>query len=163
MLTGIPWILPGGQLSDKGRLLDRELLRPVGHTADPADHSRQYAHLTDVSHLWLGRTAAGKLRRPTTADKLHSASWLEREIQAVRPKVVLLLGRHAAPFFLKRYGGASVSRLDDVLAQPMTCNVSGFRTTALATLHPTGAQMARGGAVRAYRSTVEALIDLVGA
>ena len=69
LLTGIPWVLPNGRLSDKGALLDRQLLRRFGYTADLRDESRRYAYFTDVSHLWLGRTAAGKLRRPRKPDK----------------------------------------------------------------------------------------------
>jgi DNA polymerase len=160
-VTGIPWVLPNGRLSDKGELLDRDLLRRFGYTANPRSTSRTYAYLTDVSHLWLGRTADGKLRRPSTADKQHCAPWLERELQAIAPRVVLLLGRHAAPFFLKRFAGVTVRRLDDVIAQPFPCTVGSLQTIAVATLHPTGAQMARGGPYKAYETTVATVTELL--
>ena len=35
--TGIPWVLPTGRLSDKGELLDRDLLRRVGDTRRPLE------------------------------------------------------------------------------------------------------------------------------
>jgi uracil-DNA glycosylase family 4 len=160
-VTGIPWILPGGQLSDRGRVLDRDLLRHFGYTADPGNDERKYAYLTDVSHLWLGRAANGKLRRPSTADKDHCAPWLERELLAVRPRVVILLGRHGAPFFLKRYAGIRVERLDSVIAQALPAHIGDFTTTAVPTLHPTGAQMARGGSARAYAETARVVGEVL--
>ena len=116
---------------------------------------------SDLSHLWLGRSDNGKLRRPTTEDKLHCAPWLERELEAVQPRVVVLLGRHAAPFFLKRYAGITVSRLDDVVAAAFPCEVGGLRTVAVPTLHPTGAQMARGGSARAYAASAATIGELL--
>jgi DNA polymerase len=160
-VTGIPWVLPNGRLSDKGRVLDRDLLAHVDYTADPHNLVRKYAYLTDVSHLWLGRKPNGALRRPSTTDKLHCARWLERELQAVRPRVVILLGRHAAPFFLKRYAGVSVRDLSAVVARPFSCRLADFETTAVATLHPTGAQMARGGSANAYTATVRLVAELL--
>ena len=160
-ITGIPWVLPSGRLSDKGRLLDRDLLAHFGYTADPFNLERKYAYLTDVSHLWLGRKPNGGLRRPSATDKLHCAPWLERELQAVHPRVVILLGGHAAPFFLKRYAGVSVGDLGTVVARPFLCRVADFETTAVATLHPTGAQMARGGSANAYAATVRLVAQLL--
>jgi uracil-DNA glycosylase family 4 len=160
-VTGIPWVLPNGRLSDKGRVLDRDLLAHFGYTADPFKLERRYAYLTDVSHLWLGRKPNGDLRRPSTADKLHCAPWLERELQAVRPRVVIVLGRHAAAFFLKRYAGVSVGDLGTVVARPFLCRLADFETTAVATLHPTGAQMARGGSANAYAATVGLVAQLL--
>lgn len=140
MITGIPWVLPSGRLSDKGELLDRDLLAHFGYTADPQDVSRTYAYLTDVSHLWLGRHPNGKLRRPSARDKAHCAPWLERELQAVRPRVVILLGRHATPFFLGRYAGIAVNRLEGVIARAFPSKVGDLDTLAVPTLHPTGAR-----------------------
>jgi uracil-DNA glycosylase family 4 len=161
LLTGIPWVLPSGQLSDKGSLLDTELLRHIGYTADPRDKSRRYAYFTDVSHLWLGRTEAGKLRRPRNPDKAKCAPWLERELQAVQPQVVLLMGRHAAPFFLRCYARIRVSRLQDVVAQPFPCRVGEMQAVAVATWHPTGAQCHAGGPTRAYAPTARVVADLL--
>jgi uracil-DNA glycosylase family 4 len=160
-VTGIPWVLPSGRLSDKGRLLDRDLLSHFGYTADPHNMARTYAYLTDVSHLWLGRGPNNKLRRPSTQDKNHCAPWLQRELQAVRPRVVILLGRHAAPFFLERYGGIRVGRLREVIAWPYVCKVGDFETTAVPTLHPTGAQMAPGGSGSAYAETARLVTELL--
>jgi len=161
LLTGIPWVLPDGRLSDKGELLDRDLLSQFGYTADPRDESRTYAYLTDVSHLWLGRRPDGKLQRPSTRDKNRCAPWLERELQAVRPRIVVLLGRHAAPFFLKRYADVAVTQLGAVVAKPFRCTVGDLETTAVPTLHPTGAQMAPGGSQRAYAATAKLIGELL--
>jgi len=160
-VTGIPWVLPTGRLSDKGRVLDRDLLSHFGYTADPRNEAREYAYLTDVSHLWLGRGANGKLRRPSAADRAHCAHWLERELRAVRPRVVILLGRHAVPFFLKRYAGVDVDRLDKVVARRFTCRLGDFETMAVPTLHPSGAQMARGGSATAYMQTAQVVRGLL--
>lgn len=161
-LTGIPWIGTDGRLSARGELLNRDLLWQFGYTADPYDERRRYAYLTDVSHLWLGRDTKGKLKRPSTRDKEHSVPWLERELQAVRPRVVLLLGNHAAPFFLQRFAGVSIGGIRDVVGNVYVCSIGAFETAAVATLHPTGAQMSRGGSTYAYRSTVATVAALLG-
>jgi uracil-DNA glycosylase family 4 len=91
------------------------------------------------------------------------ATWLERELQAVQPPIVLLMGRHAAPFFLSRYAGMPVSRLQDVVAQPFPCRVREMQTVAVATWHPTGAQAqchARGPG-RAYAEAPSVVADLL--
>jgi uracil-DNA glycosylase len=87
---------------------------------------------------------------------------LERELQAVQPRVVLLLGRHAAPFILKHYLGIHVGRLSDVVARPYPCTIGEVEVIAVPTLHPTGAGMAGGGSAKAYASTrklVKRLLD----
>lgn len=160
-LTGIPWIGTDGRLSTRGELLNRDLLWKFGYTADPYDEGRRYAYLTDVSHLWLGRNAKGKLKRPSTSDKEHSAPWLERELQAVCPRVVLLLGNHAAPFFLQRFAGVSIGGIRDAAGNAYVCSIGALETTAVATLHPTGAQMSRGGSADAYRTTVSTVSELL--
>jgi uracil-DNA glycosylase family 4 len=160
-LTGIPWIGTDGRLSTRGELLNRDLLWKFGYTADPYDEGRRYAYLTDVSHLWLGRDAKGNLKRPSTSDKQHSAPWLERELQAIRPRVVLLLGNHAASFFLQRFAGVSIGGFLDVVGHAYACSIGGLETTAVVTLHPTRAQMSRGGSAYAYRSTVSTVSELL--
>ena len=72
-VSGIPWVLPNGRLSDKGRVLDRDLLAHFGYTADPHNPERKYAYLTDVSHLWLGHKPNGNLRRPSAVDRRQAA------------------------------------------------------------------------------------------
>ena len=80
----------------------------------------------------------------------------------MRPRVIILLGRHAALFFLKRYADVSGGDLKTVAARPFSCRLGDFETPAVATLHPTGAQMARGGSGNAYAATVRIVAELLG-
>ncbi|MFN2466555.1 MAG: uracil-DNA glycosylase family protein [Gaiellaceae bacterium] len=107
------------------------------------------------------RTLQASTRTTGAPDKAHCAPWLERELLAVRPRVVILLGRHAAPFFLKRYAGVDVDRIDKVVARPFTCRLGGFETMAVPTLHPTGAQMAPGGSPAVYMKTAHVVRELL--
>lgn len=107
----------------------------------------------------VGTNAGRRPPAPTQRDKTLCALWLERELQAVRPTVVVLLGRHAAPFFIARYSDVRAHELDDVIADPIVCHVGDLQTTAVATYHPTGAQCAAGGATRAYAQTLRVIAD----
>lgn len=157
-ITGVPWILPSGTLSPKGRVLDEHLLGRVGFKADPAAHGRPLAYLTDVCHLWLGRTPSRKLRRPRQADVDHCTPWLERELRSVGPRVILLLGEHASRHFLRRFTTHSGNGpMESLISQRIPCNVGGMAATAIPTWHPTRAQCRAGGPRLAYASTVVAL------
>ena len=53
------------------------------------------------------------------------------------------------------------ARLGTAVARPFSCRLAEFETAAVATLHPTGAQMARGGDANSYAATVRLVAELL--
>jgi DNA polymerase len=136
-VAGQPFVGPAG------KLLDRAL-------AD-AGWSRADAYVTNaVKHFkWEPRGRRRIHKRPTTTETSACRPWLEAEIRAVRPRVVVLLGATAAQslvgtgFRLMRHRG-------ETLTLP-----SG--TPAVATRHPSSVLRARGDADR--RQAYEELVS----
>ena len=89
------------------------------------------------------------------------AGWLERELVAMRPRVVLLLGVPATKFFSTRFAGVHAGSLTDVRDRPVECTLGTFQTVAVPALHPTGAKMAKGGPAPAYEGTVKVVRRLL--
>jgi uracil-DNA glycosylase len=76
-----------------GRLLD-ELL---GH----AGLRREDVYITNiVKHRAAVRTPSGHDRPPTAAEIEACRPWLEQQVEIVRPRVIVTLGRHALAAFL---------------------------------------------------------------
>ena len=115
-LSGVNYFNQNGRLGPTGINLDR-LLEPFGYTVYPPydvtlatgqiecapGEGRNTVYCTDLCPVFPGRSPArdGNIRRPSP-DLIRSAiehRFLEREIEIVKPKVILLLGEHAYKSF----------------------------------------------------------------
>jgi len=99
--SGLPYVLANGRLSQTGRKLDA-FLGSFGYTIDP-NSERWYAYSSDLIQHYPGKDKDGD-RRPTIAERDNCSAWLRRELELVRPKVVILLGELPSRDFLSRYG-----------------------------------------------------------
>lgn len=134
-LSGLPYTLPEGRLSQSGRALDG-FLRQFGYTIDSSAVSQgrlRYAYASDLVQRYTGRNARGEGdRKPIRAEMDNCAEWLEEELLLVHPKVVLLLGMLPAKEFLKRYG----ARSHFVWGKVYRCEVVRHKTVAVPIYHP---------------------------
>jgi uracil-DNA glycosylase family 4 len=91
-----------------GRFLDQWLQR----AGFPAGYFREHVHLTSLTRCFPGKSASGHGdRAPTAAEIALCRPFLERELQLLQPKLVLLVGKMAIDVFLgKRPLTASVGR-----------------------------------------------------
>ena len=128
-LSGHPFVGPSGQLLDRalGELgLDREAM-----------------YVTNaVKHFKFVPRGKRRLHsKPSPSEQRACRPWLERELQAIRPQVVVCLGATAAQALLGRGFGLMKSRGQ---WQPLA---NGARV--LATVHPSWVLRQRGSQARA--------------
>jgi uracil-DNA glycosylase len=130
--SGLPYVLPNGRLSQTGRKLDA-FLGAFDYTIDP-NSERQYAYSSDLVQHYPGKAGGGD-RRPTSAERNKCSVWLKRELELVRPRVVILLGELPTRDFLSRY---ALDRGDPTTVpwgRRFECDISGWRFAAFVVPH----------------------------
>ncbi len=129
--SGLPYTYPSGDLSPTGRALD-QFLRMLGFTIDPSG-TQPCAYLSDIVQRYPGPAAGGGGdRRPTPREVANCAEWLDAELRIVQPRVILLLGRQSAGYFLHAYGQSERVQW----GAPRQVEIDGCRATAFAVYHP---------------------------
>jgi DNA polymerase len=99
-------MLVGEQPGDREDLAGRPFVGPAGRLLDEAlaeaGIDRSHAYVTNaVKHFkWQGRGKRRIHQKPTWAEAVACRPWLEAELAAVRPRVVVALGATAAQSLL---------------------------------------------------------------
>jgi uracil-DNA glycosylase len=99
-------MLVGEQPGDKEDLAGRPFVGPAGRlldeALDEAGIDRSHAYVTNaVKHFkWQGRGKRRIHQKPTWSESTACRPWLETELEAVRPRVVVALGATAAQSLL---------------------------------------------------------------
>jgi len=130
--SGLPYVLPNGRLSQTGRKLDA-FLGAFDYTIDP-NSERQYAYSSDLVQHYPGKASGGD-RRPTRVERNNCSVWLKRELELIRPRVVILLGELPARDFLSRY---ALDRGDPITVpwgRRFECEISAWRFAAFVVPH----------------------------
>lgn len=150
-LSGYPYTLTTGHLSDGGRVLDGFLAR-FDHTIDHQNPGNQYAYATDLVHWFPGRDNSGADIVPSAPDIELCWRWLEEELRLVQPDILVALGLPAAKELLSRYAGVPVTRrepkLRDLVRQRHWVSVDGRKLPLFVVYHPSRAwQFPESGSV----------------
>jgi uracil-DNA glycosylase len=101
-------MLVGEQPGDKEDLAGRPFVGPAGHILDQAledvgiDRSKVYVTNAVKHFKWEPRGKRRLHKRPDVAEVAACRPWLDKEIELVRPKVVVCLGATAAQAMLGR-------------------------------------------------------------
>jgi uracil-DNA glycosylase family 4 len=130
--SGLPYVLPSGRLSQTGCKLDA-FLSIFGYTIDPSSQ-RQYAYCSDLVQHYPGKVGRGD-RRPTSTEQNNCSVWLRKELELVRPLVVILLGEIAARDFLSRYGLEKIQLSTVGWGRRFECEIPGWRFAAFVLPH----------------------------
>ena len=99
-------MLVGAQPGDREDLAGRPFVGPAGRLLDEAlaeaGIDRSHAYVTNaVKHFkWQGRGKRRIHQKPTWSESVACRPWLEAELAAVRPRVVVALGATAAQSLL---------------------------------------------------------------
>lgn len=100
-VSGIPYTKKEGELSRTGEILN-QFLGLFGYTVNHKDTSRLYAYSSDTVQCYTGKNKSGKSdRKPTTIEIANCLGFLQRELQLVEPKLVLLMGKPSRDSFFK--------------------------------------------------------------
>jgi uracil-DNA glycosylase family protein len=148
-------MLVGEQPGDKEDLAGRPFVGPAGRLLDEALEEagidRSEAYVTNaVKHFkWHARGKRRIHQKPTWSESVACRPWLEAEIAAVRPRVVVALGATAAQSLLGKDFRVTTQRGEPV-DSPLTEHV-------VATVHPSSILRQRDEAAR--RAELAALVD----
>lgn len=94
---------------------------------------RRSVYMSAVCRCWPGRLDRGGDRVPTREEVDTCAMWWRRELQLVRPRLVIPVGRLAVARFL------SVPRLDAVVGRRFRVTHDGVDADLIPLPHPSGA------------------------
>jgi uracil-DNA glycosylase family 4 len=134
-LSGIPYTYPNGQLSVTGNKLDKYLAL-LGYTIIP-NANRKLVYSSDIVHCYPGKRSNGSGdNKPTPKEIQNCHSWFTKEIQVVRPKVLLLLGKVAAKTFFYLYNNEKISSFDSLLQKEFKMNIGGIKLSVFVLPHP---------------------------
>ena len=128
------FVLVGEQPGNDEDLEGRPFVGPAGRILDQAlaaaGIDRDDAFVTNVvKHFkWIRQGARRLHKKPSSREIAACLPWLERELEAVRPEVLICLGATAARSLLGRTFRVTVDRGRDVPTP--------FAPHALATVHP---------------------------
>jgi DNA polymerase len=143
---GAEIMLVGEQPGDKEDLAGRPFVGPAGRILDQAlddagiDRSKVYVTNAVKHFKWEPRGKRRLHKRPDAAEVAACRPWLDREIELVRPKVVVCLGATAAQSLLGRTFKVTKQR-GEFFPQP-----EGHEITA--TVHPSSILRAPDPATR---------------
>jgi uracil-DNA glycosylase len=94
---------------------------------------RGSVYMAAVCRCFPGKKETGGDRVPSREEIVNCSSWLEKEIELLRPELVLPVGKLAIEQFL-----ASV-RLDEVVGKKFRMNYAGHEFDLIPLPHPSGA------------------------
>ena len=156
--SGVPYQLANGLLSQTGKTLD-DFLRRFGYSIDPGSRLK-YAYSTDLIQHYPGRTANGD-QTPKRQEIENCSEWLRKELELVRPKVVISLGRLAKDFLL-RLAAIPDTRLESPWGREFPCAIGAMTVSAFAVPHPSYARYKRDLVERVYAEASKRIARLLG-
>jgi DNA polymerase len=148
-------MLVGEQPGDKEDLAGRPFVGPAGRLLDEAlaeagiDRSRAYVTNAVKHFKWQGRGKRRIHQKPTWTESTACRPWLEAELAAVRPRVVVALGATAAQSLLGKEFRVTKQR-GEAVDSPLAEHV-------VATVHPSSILRQRDEEAR--RVELDAFVD----
>jgi uracil-DNA glycosylase family protein len=148
-------MLVGEQPGDKEDLAGRPFVGPAGRLLDEAldeagvDRSRAYVTNAVKHFKWQGRGKRRIHQKPTWSESVACRPWLEAELAAVRPRVVVALGATAAQSLLGKDFRVTRQR-----GEPID---SPHAEHVVATVHPSSILRQRDAGAR--RAELAAFVD----
>jgi uracil-DNA glycosylase family protein len=134
-------MLVGEQPGDKEDLAGRPFVGPAGRLLDEAleeagiDRSQTYVTNAVKHFKWQGRGKRRIHQKPTWSESTACRPWLEAELDAIKPRVVVALGATAAQSLLGKDFRVTKQR-GELLESPIAEHV-------VATVHPSSILRAR--------------------
>lgn len=133
--SGVHWIGKDGKLRRPGGNFLDKFLQTFGYSINPANRHYARPYTTNVLHCWTGRT--GKRDRSPSKSELRACKhyWI-KELQIVRTRVLILLGKPASEAFV------SVCNMDIQFAELLrrqgeTMKFGGLKLKRFVLPHPT--------------------------
>ena len=100
---------------------------------EPDFRSRVY--MAAVCRCFPGKNPKGGDRVPSPEEVANCAKWLDAEMEVLRPKLILPVGKLAIAQCMP------ISRLDEVVGTKRRLSIAGHKTDIIALPHPSGASV----------------------
>ena len=94
---------------------------------------RNSVYMAAVCRCFPGKAETGGDRVPDEAEIKNCAKWLQKEIEILKPKLIIPVGKLAISQFIK------VDKLDKVIGEKIKVNVYGIESDLIPLPHPSGA------------------------
>lgn len=96
--SGIHWVDEDGRIRRPGGVFLDKYLKQLGYSVDPEAKKLARPYTTNVLHCWTGRNGE-RDRQPTNNELQNCKPWWHREIELVKPRVLILFGKPATESF----------------------------------------------------------------
>lgn len=145
VVTGTPVLSPVFQLGQAPGEREGQFGRPFAWTAGKTlfgwyrqigiDEAafRERVYMAAVCRCFPGKNPKGGDRLPDTEEVANCARWLDAEIELLRPRLLIPVGKLAIQQFLP------ANRLVDVVGRQHTIEINGRATDVIPLPHPSGA------------------------
>jgi uracil-DNA glycosylase len=97
------------------------------------DDFRSRVYMAAVCRCFPGKSPRGGDRPPSREEVANCGHWLQRELQLLRPKLILPVGKLAIQQFLP------LTRLAEVIGRQYSVSMDGFTADVVPLPHPSGA------------------------
>jgi uracil-DNA glycosylase len=119
------------------------------------DAFRARVYMAAVCRCFPGKSPRGGDRLPSREEIANCGRWLQRELQLLRPRLILPVGKLAINQFLP------VTKLDEVVGRRYSTNMEGFTADLIPLPHPSGASTWHR--TEPGKSLLQQALDLVAA
>jgi len=134
-LSGLPYTYTNGQLSTTGKKLDK-YLSLIGYTIIP-NNGRKLVYSSDIVHCYPGKKNNGDGdNKPTSQEIKNCYDWLTKEIEIIKPKVLLLLGKVAAETFLSLFCKEELDNFELLLNKKFKIKINHLNLNIFILPHP---------------------------
>jgi uracil-DNA glycosylase family 4 len=100
-ISGRPYTYPNGDISQTGKTLEG-FLNQFGYTVQEDETSFRMAYSSDLVQCFPGYSSEGGDRKPNTYEIANCWEWLIKELDLMRPDVIILLGGPAGKWVVRR-------------------------------------------------------------
>jgi uracil-DNA glycosylase family 4 len=149
-VSGVHWVDAHGKFRARaGTFLDG-YLRRIGYSINPEATHLPRPYTTNVLQCWPGRRQSGNRdRAPRSTELSNCSKWWQTELQMLRPRAVVLLGKPAADAF------ATACNIEDNFAtmlegQGKVFVFAGVAVPVFTVPHPTASYRGPRGGRKAY-------------
>ena len=97
------------------------------------ENFRNSVYMAAVCRCFPGKAPSGADRVPDDAEIKNCARWLKKEIEILKPELIIPVGKLAIAQFIK------VDKLDNVIGKKIKVNVYGVESDLIPLPHPSGA------------------------
>jgi uracil-DNA glycosylase len=100
------------------------------------DHFRENVYMSAMCRCFPGKKAKGGDRVPSSSEINTCSKWLNKELELLKPELVIPVGKLAITELLKL---KKQSKLSDIIGKEYTQNIHGHDTRIIPLPHPSGA------------------------